>query len=133
MNSLKTRYRRIKHIPVIIVLYFLIIPVVILDILAEIYHRICFPICGLPYVKRKDYIRIDRHKLSYLNFRQKLGCVYCGYTNGVMAYWVRIAGDTEQYWCGIKHKTGSGFHEPTHHENFVEFGDEEQFVEKYKS
>ena len=53
--------------------------------------------------KRDDYIAIDRHRLGYLNAIEKLNCVYCGYSNGVIAYVREIAARTEQYWCPIKH------------------------------
>jgi hypothetical protein len=73
-------------------LWILIIPLVILDICIEIYHRILFPLYKLPYVKRGDYIQImDRAKLPYLNIVQKVNCMYCGYANGVVRYWVEIA------------------------------------------
>lgn len=54
---------------------------VILDLVIEIYHRICFKLYRLPYVKRSDYIIIDRHKLAYLNLIEKINCCYCGYGN----------------------------------------------------
>ncbi|MFH1404781.1 MAG: hypothetical protein ABIH21_01625 [Patescibacteria group bacterium] len=109
-----------------------IIPIVLMDIWVEIYHRICFPICNIPYVKRRDYIKIDRHKLSYLNWLQKLGCVYCGYANGCYNYWVRIAAETEVFWCGIMHQKRKGFIPPAHHKDFTEFGDEKAYRQKYK-
>ncbi len=133
MYSLKVPYRHIKHIPIYASIFLPIIPILILDILIEMYHRISFPIYGYPYIRREEYILIDRQKLSYLNLRQKLACMYCGYANGVMAYWVRIAGETERYWCGIKHNSKKGFIKQAHQENFVEFGDEQQFIKQYKS
>ena len=99
----------------------------ILDLFVEIYHRICFPLLGIPLVKRSNYIKIDRHKLSYLNFLDKILCVYCGYANGLTAYFVEIAGDTEHYWCGIKHKKSTNFKEPKHHKKFLEYGDDKRY------
>ena len=110
----------------------LVVPLIILDIWTEIYHRICFPICKIPYVKRRKYIKIDRHKLKYLNFVQKISCAYCGYANGLAAYWVRIGGETERYWCGIMHKKNKNFIAPDHHKDFTKYGDEKEFREKYK-
>ena len=53
-------------------IWLMIVPVVIADIFVEIYHRICFPIYGIPYVKRSQYIRIlDREKLPYLSWGEK--------------------------------------------------------------
>ena len=105
----------------------MIVPLVILDIFMEIYHRICFPLYGLGYVSRSSFIKIDRQKLSYLSFLEKLHCAYCGYANGLMAYGVEIAGKTEEYWCGIMHEKREGFHQPKHHETFLEYGDKDSY------
>lgn len=131
MLYLKDKYQNVKNVIIGPVIFSLIIPLLILDIWGEIYHRICFPLYKMPYVKRKKYIKIDRHKLSYLDFWQKFYCVYCGYANGVINYWSEIAGKTELYWCGIKHKEGGDFIPPKHHDNFVEYGDKEEFKKKY--
>lgn len=74
---------------------------------------------------------MDRQKLSYLTIYDKVNCAYCGYANGLMHYGTRIAGDTEKYWCGIKHTPGKGFKEPEHHKDFLKYGDEKAFKEKY--
>lgn len=100
---------------------------VFMDLILELYHRICFPLYGMPYVKRRAYIKIDRHKLKYLTPGEKIGCMYCGYANGIFAYYTRIAGDTERYWCGIKHKKRPGFIPPKHHKNFLEYGDSKAY------
>ena len=110
-------------------IYSLLGPFVLLDIFVEIYHRICFPLYGLKYVKRWDYIKIDRHHLKYLKLPEKLNCMYCGYANGLLAYVSKIAGETEKYWCGIKHKNRSGFNHPEHHEKFLPFNDEKSFID----
>ena len=112
-------------------IWFMIIPLFLFDICLEIYHRICFPIYGIKIVRRKDYIRMDRHKLSYLGIVDKINCEYCGYANGLMQYAARIAGDTEKYWCGIKHKRTKGYSEPSHHKGFLEYGDEKAYRQKY--
>lgn len=109
------------------VIYSVIIPIVILDIWIEIYHRICFAAYRIPYVRRAEYIRIDRYKLQYLTWFEKMNCVYCGYANGLLNYARVIAGETEKYWCGIRHRTGDGFHEPEHHKGFMDYGDEESY------
>lgn len=124
------RFRRfgkfnIRHLASAPFIYSIIVPVVLLDIVAEIYHRICFPLYRIPYVKRSAYIRIDRHKLSYLDPLEKLNCMYCGYVNGFLAYAVRIAGDTEAYWCGIQHQQTKRFQSPSHHRHFLPYGDEQ--------
>lgn len=127
MEFLKHPKRFFRHLIATPFIYSLLIPFVIIDIWVEIYHRICFPCYGLQYVKRKNYIRIDRQKLKYLNIIDKVHCMYCGYVNGLINYVRTIAGETEKYWCGIKHKPGGGFQEPEHHKDFLEYGDEEAF------
>lgn len=99
----------------------------VLDLFVEVYHRTCFPLYGLPLVPRNEYIRIDRQKLSYLTWWQKINCIYCGYANGLMAYCTRIVGETERYWCGIQHQQGKGYRPPEHHKEFLVYGDEEGF------
>ncbi len=108
----------------------MIIPLVIMDISLEIYHNVCFRLLGIPLVKRKNYIRVDRHKLSYLDLFDKINCAYCGYGNGLIHYATIIAGKSEEYWCGIKHKKYKGFIEPKHHKDFAGYGDEEEHKEK---
>lgn len=111
------------------VIYALIVPFVLLDLSVWVYQTVCFPVYGIPKVPRGDHIRIDRHKLAYLNGLQKLNCVYCGYCNGVIAYAREAAGRTEAYWCPIKH--AAGVSDPhAHYADFIEFGDAEGFVER---
>ena len=81
----KIRYRRIRHLPATPFIWLAVIFIFLLDLWIEIYHRIAFPLYHMPYVKRKDYIRIDRHKLSYLLPLEKMYCAYCGYVNGVLS------------------------------------------------
>ena len=108
--------------------------IIVLDIVGEIYHHICFPMYGIPKVKRKDYVQIiDRGRLQYLNWFEKLGCMYCGYVNGLSAYAVEIAARTETYWCGIIHEAKPNVRVKQHQikHNFTKFGDEEDFNKKY--
>jgi len=131
MRYLKFKNPFIRNLPVWPVIYPAALFIILLDIWVEIYHRVAFPVYGLSYLKRKDYIVIDRHKLKYLTVGQKINCVYCGYANGVLQYIVRIVGETERYWCGIQHKQKEGFNAPAHHEGFVAYGDEDQFKRAY--
>lgn len=86
----------------------------------------------MTYIRRKDYIKIiDRAKLQYLNWFQKIYCMYCGYGNGVIRYWAKIVTETEHYWCGIKHKNDPHFVMPEHHKDFSEYGNEDDFKKKY--
>jgi hypothetical protein len=105
-----------------------------LDIIVEIYHQICFPLYQLEKVKRSEYIQVfDRAKLQYLDPLEKLGCIYCGYANGLLLYVKEIAGRTEKYWCGIMHEKKPGFKEREDHikQGFTEFADEKMFRENY--
>jgi hypothetical protein len=120
--------RRTRPLTVITtpVIYSLIIPFVLLDIFVTIYHAICFPVYGIPKVRRADHIRVDRHHLAYLNGLQKLNCVYCGYCNGLLSYVREIAGRTEAHWCPIKHAARvDGTH--AHYGSFLEYGDADGF------
>ena len=103
-----------------------IVPAFLLDLIVTIYHATCFPVYGIPKVKRSDYIAMDRHSLSYLNGIEKINCAYCGYFNGLIAYVQEIAARTEQYWCPIKHaRKVASIH--SRYKNFVEFGDAEGY------
>lgn len=127
----KGRLFNVRHIVSTPFIWVPIIFIAILDIFIEIYHRTCYPLYGLKYRKRSEYIKIDRHKLSYLNPIEKIGCMYCGYANGFFHYASAIAGDAEKYWCGIKHSQSKKFREPAHHKDFLSYGDEDAFQEKF--
>ncbi|MFH0927941.1 MAG: hypothetical protein V1821_00535 [bacterium] len=108
-------------------IYAMIVPLVILDVFIELYHRICFPLYGIKLINRAGFIRMDRHKLSYLSPIEKVHCAYCGYANGLLRYACVIAQETEKYWCGIKHKEHPDHISPEHHKEFLPFGDEEAY------
>ena len=72
MKYITIKHRVFKHILTAPFIFGSVIPMAILDLFIEIYHRICFPFYNIPYVKRKNYVKVDRHKLSYLNLGQKL-------------------------------------------------------------
>jgi len=42
-----------------------------MDMSISLYQFICFPLYGIPKVKRQDYIVFDRQYLHYLNFIEK--------------------------------------------------------------
>ena len=52
---------------------------------------------------------------------------WCGYANGLLQYSCVIAGETEKYWCGIKHQFNEEFCEPQHHADFIQYGDEDAY------
>ena len=84
-------------------IYALVVPFAFLDLSVAIYQTVCFPIYGIPKVRRKDYLIFDRGRLAYLNAIEKVGCVFCSYANGLLAYIAEIAARTEQHFCPIKH------------------------------
>ncbi len=132
MNRRKST-ENFKHLLVSPIIASLIIPLVIIDAWIEFYHQVCFPVYKIPLVNRNNYIKIDRHKLTYLSWPQKLYCMYCGYANGLINYAQEIAGQTEKYWCGIQHQQTPGFIAPQHHTNleFTEYNNEEAFKKQY--
>jgi len=111
------------------VIWFCIFPALFLDITVSVFQCICFTVYGIPKVRRKDHIVIDRQSLQYLNPIEKLNCLYCGYFNGLIAYVQEVAARTEQYWCPIKHakKIGS-FHSRYH--KFLEYGDGAEYQKR---
>jgi hypothetical protein len=103
-------------------IYALIIPVVLLDLFVAVYQTVCFPVYGIPRVRRAEYMAFDREQLGYLNALEKLNCAYCAYANGVFAYVREVGSRTEQYWCPIKHaRRVLGVH--ARYGSFVDFGD----------
>lgn len=132
MLYLKHPKRKLKHLFAAPFIFSVIIPLVVMDGWMEIYHRIAFYLYEIPYVERRRYIKIDRHRLQYLNWMQKLYCTYCGYGNGVVRYWVKIAAETEKYWCGVMHNNDDlDFIAPEHHKAFAKYDDEKDFKAKY--
>jgi hypothetical protein len=98
----------------------------LLDLFLVVYQAVCFPIYGIPRVRRSEYLVFDREDLPYLNIIEKFNCFYCSYGNGLAAYFREIAARTEQYWCPIKHarriKAAHG-----RYPRFFEYGDAESY------
>lgn len=108
------------------VIYSLWIPFLLMDLLVTVYQAVCFPVYGIPKVKRGDFLVFDRRDLPYLNVIEKVNCFYCSYANGVAAYTREIASRTEQYWCPIKHaRRVAGTHDRYPH--FFDYGDAEAY------
>ena len=125
-QSPKMRFATLRFIISAPFIYGVFFPMVIFDLVIEIYHQVCFRLYGIPRVKRSDYIIIwDRAKLSKLNWIQKFNCVYCGYANGFIAYAQEIAARTEKFWCGIQHQLDDQQFVQRHHieKNFEKFED----------
>jgi hypothetical protein len=108
------------------VIYSLIIPVLLLDLFVAVYQTVCFPVYGIPRVRRTDYLAFDREQLAYLDAIEKLNCAYCAYANGIFAYVREVAARTEQYWCPIKHaRRVLGVH--ARYGSFVDYGDADAY------
>jgi hypothetical protein len=108
------------------VIYALFIPVLLLDLFVAIYQTVCFPVYGIPRVRRRDYLAFDREHLAYLNVVEKLNCAYCAYANGVFAYVREVGSRTEQFWCPIKHaRRVLGTH--ARYGSFVDYGDADAY------
>lgn len=111
------------------VIYSMVIPALAVDVFCVVYQAICFPVYQIPKVRRRDYIRFDRHKLAYLNGVEKLNCDFCAYFNGSIAFAREIASRTEQYWCPVRHAMAiKGAHK--RYDKFAEFGDAEVYRAK---
>jgi hypothetical protein len=119
----RTRFLVVLTAPVI---YLLILPLVVLDLFVSLYQAVCFPVYGIPKVRRRDYIVFDRQQLGYLNGLQKLNCVYCSYANGLIAQVREVAARTEAFWCPIKHAQRIPDPHLRYH-GFADFGDETAF------
>ena len=123
------RYLRESDVPSMLsapIVYSVLLPFFLVDIWVSLYQRICFPIYGIPRVRRSDYIVVDRWKLAYLNTIEKANCDYCSYANGLLAYVREVTARTEQYWCPIKH--ARRVHAPhARYRHFVDYGDAEGY------
>ena len=116
------------------IIYAMILPLMLIDLLVSFYQYSCFPIYRIKLVRRGDYIVFDRHHLSFLNFFERMHCVYCAYGNGVVGYIREILARTEQYFCPIKHaRQVLGTHDRYY--NFIDYGDATNYhqrLERYR-
>lgn len=120
---------KLNHILSIPFIWGCIVPVVLTDITVSLYQAVCFPLYGIPKVKRQDYIVFDRQYLNYLNIIEKINCAYCSYVNGLFGYLQEIAGRTEQFWCPIKHANRiKSLH--SRYQKFIDYGDAETYRSK---
>lgn len=110
-------------------IYGMIIPAIFLDICLMAYQYTAFPLYRIPRVKRSDYIIFERKYLDYLNWIEKINCLYCSYVNGLFAYAVEVAARTERFWCPIKAASRPRF---THswYKEFADYGSAKEWKEK---
>jgi len=127
-------WKQIRNAPLLVVLsgplvYACLIPFLLLDLSATIYHSVCFPIYGIPKVHRGDFLIFDRGRLAYLNALEKVGCIYCSYANGLLAYVAEIAARTEQYFCPIRHSRLVP-RPHSRYSHFLQYGDARKYRER---
>ena len=134
MKNLLTWFRDIPllHLLTSPIIYGMVIPAMLLDLILFLYQHIIFRIYKFEFVKRSDYIIFDRQYLGYLNCFEKLNCMYCSYFNGLMQYASAIAARTELYFCPIKHAKKIAY-EHDFYDKFFSYGDEEKYQEKLKA
>lgn len=108
------------------VIYLGFVPFALLDLFVAFFQGICFPIYGIPKVRRADYVIFDRGQLKYLNLLERFNCIYCSYGNGLCAYVAEVAARTEQHWCPIKHSRR--LRAPhSRYPHFFDYGDAQQY------
>jgi hypothetical protein len=120
----------VRHVLSLPFIYMMIVPTVILDFFLTAYNWIALPLFRIPVVKRSEYIVYDRQFLDYLNWIQKIHCIYCTYVNGVFAYGVEIGGRTERYWCPIKAANKPQVHN-NWYQDYADYGNPEEWHEKF--
>lgn len=136
MRSIQQRFRKstlrylldapLSYILTAPVIYAAIVPLVLLDLMATVYQLVCFPVYGIPKIKRADYFAFDRGLLPYLNWIERLNCAYCTYANCLIAYAREIVARTEQFWCPIKHARRLAQPHARYHQ-FFDYGDGEHY------
>jgi len=114
------------------IIYGMVIPTILLDVILFIYQQIVFRIFKFEFLKRSDYIVFDRHYLGYLNPVEKLNCLYCSYVNGLMQYASAIAGRTELFFCPIKHAKKIAY-EHRYYDKYLAYGNGEDYQKKLKA
>lgn len=120
----------LKYIVSMPLIYGMILPGIVMHFCLELYHQICFRLYGMQRVDPRKFFIIDRQHLAYLNWFEKINCMYCGYFNGLMGYGREIASLSELYWCPIKHAQKlERAHEQYHH--FVEYVEGEEYRAKF--
>jgi hypothetical protein len=104
-------------------LFACVLPAALFDAAVAFYQKVCFPVYGIPQVRRGDYIVSDREAFSGLPLLERLSAAAIGYVRGVLAFTGEAAGRTEQFWCPIKHARAlAGVH--SRYDRFFDFGDE---------
>jgi hypothetical protein len=126
---LRSRFLALLTAPLIYVGF---IPFALLDLFVAFFQGICFPIYGIPRVRRAEYVIFDRGRLKYLNLLERFNCMYCSYANGLCAYVAEVAARTEQHWCPIKHS--HRLRAPhSRYPHFFDYGDAQQYSKQIET
>jgi len=114
------------------IIYSMIVPLFMTDLLISFYQFSCFPIYKIAKVRRADFVVFDRGQLQYLNFIEKFHCAYCEYANGVIAYVQEVIARTEEYFCPIKNaRKVLGSH--ARYAYFLDYGDADNYEAKLEA
>ena len=134
MKNLLAWFRDIPllHLLVSPLVYAMLIPAILFDIILFVYQHVIFRIFKFKFIKRSEYIRFDRQYLGYLNSIEKFNCMYCSYFNGLMQYAAAIAGRTELYFCPIKHAKKVAY-EHKYYSEFFRYGEEDKYQKKLET
>ena len=114
------------------VIYMGVVPFALVDLFLIVYQAICFPVYGIPKVKRADYFIFDRGHLKYLNLVERINCIYCSYGNALFAYAREISARTEQHWCPIKHARRVRARH-SRYEYFLDYGNASEYREEVET
>lgn len=120
------RHAEWRHVLTAPLIYAVFFPLLAVDLAVTLYQFVCFPLYGIPRVRRRDYLIFDRTHLAYLNALEKLNCAYCSYGNGLASYLKEVVARTEQYWCPIKHARRI-LHAHPYYAGFADYGDAEAY------
>lgn len=133
MKNLLVWFREIPllHLLTSPVIYAMILPAVLLDIILFIYQQVVFRVFKFKFIKRSDYIIYDHQYLGYLNAIEKLNCLYCSYFNGLMQYASAIAARTEYYFCPIKHAKKVAY-QHDYYDRYFAYGEGDDYQKKLK-
>jgi len=133
MKNLLVWFREIPllHLFTSPIIYAMVIPAILLDIILFIYQQVVFRIYKFRLIKRSEYIIYDHQYLGYLNPIEKIHCIYCSYFNGLMQYASAIASRTEFYFCPIKHAKKVAY-EHDYYAMYFEYGDGDEYQTKLK-
>lgn len=133
MKNLLAWFREIPFLHLLSspIIYVMVIPAILLDIILFIYQQVIFRIYKFKFIKRSEYIIYDHQYLGYLNPIEKLHCLYCSYFNGLMQYAAAIASRTELFFCPIKHAKKVAY-EHDYYDIYFEYGEGDDYQIKLK-